>query len=248
MLKETGITKCLVFGDVHAPSEDENVLRAIEKYGEFYSPDIIIALGDIGDFESVSHWLKNKSRLVEGKRLGKDIKSAVSVLKRMGNINSKAHKIVTLGNHEDWVEKYLDEHAELDGMFSVKEEYTRAGWEVVDFNIPYQIGKLYFIHGLYTNIYHAAKTVHSLSASVMYGHTHDFQAHGVSFLDGEKSGMRIGCCCDMNPHYLRQKPKKWVHGFATVDFFPNGNFTPDFIRIIDGQFSRQGVIFDGKTK
>ena len=50
----------------------------------------------------------------------------------------------------------------------------------------------------------------------------------------------------MNPHYLKNRPKRWVQGFATVDVDTvNGDFFPDFIKIVKGRFSRNGILYKG---
>ena len=238
--------KVVAVADTHAPEQDVMALNCACNYISYYQPDKIIHLGDAGDFKSVSHWIQNKRLLTEGLRVNDDIKNAVDVLNVIKSAAPSAELVLTMGNHDDWCNKYIEEHSEIEGLLDIEEEYKRAGWQVIKINKPYQVGKLVFGHGWFVGKYHANSTIHAFSKSVIYGHTHTFQAHTESFLDGEKMAMSIGCLCDMNPHYLRNRPNRWVHGFATIDIdIATGEFFIDFIKIIKGRFSRNGIIYKG---
>jgi predicted phosphodiesterase len=235
--------KIVVITDTHAPLHDERAVSAVCNYISHYKPDAIIHAGDVGHFESVSHWIQDKRLKLEGLRLRKDMDAALAMLNRFKNI---PEKIVCMGNHDDWVAQYVDKNPAVAGFVDLEREYKQIGWKVVPLNKPYQIGKLLVFHGLYTCTHHAKATVHAYSKSCMYGHTHDAQLHTESFYDGEKSAQSIGCLCDMNPDYLKNRQKRWVHGFATVDLdTTTGDFYPDFVKIVKGRFSRNGIIYKG---
>jgi predicted phosphodiesterase len=235
--------KIVVITDTHAPMQDERALGAVCDYISFYKPDIIVHAGDVGDFESVSHWMKDKRLSLEGKRLRSDMDAALAILNRFKDI---PERIVCIGNHDAWVEAYVQSNPAVAGFIDLEKEYKDSGWKVVPLNKPYQLGKLLLFHGLFTNEHHAKSTVHAFSKSCMYGHTHDAQLYTASFYDGEKSAQSIGCLCDMNPDYLKNRQKRWVHGFATVEVDTvNGDFFPDFIKIVKGRFSRNGILYKG---
>jgi len=238
--------KYVVIEDTHAPFQDRRAVNCVLQYIPDYKPDAIVHLGDVGDWQSVSHWLKNKQRKLEGLRLIKDMNAATELLELFKDI---PEKIVCLGNHEDWVEQYVDENATLDGIeqIDVTARFKGIGWRVIPMNVPFKVGKLLMFHGISTCEHHAKATVHAFSKSCIYGHTHTAQLHTESFYDGEKSAQSIGCLCDMNPDYMKNKQKKWVHGFATVESDTvSGDFFIDFIKIVNGRFSRNGKIYDGK--
>jgi len=217
------------------------------QYAGDYKPDMIVHLGDVGHFESVSHWIADKRLKLEGLRVKSDIDSAVDILNKFKATAPNAELIVTMGNHDAWCQQYVEVHAELKGLLDLDAEYKKAGWRVIPMNKPFAVGKLLMFHGLFTDKYHANRTVHAFSKSCLYGHTHDRQSYTESFYDGEKEAQSIGCSCDMNPDYLKNRPNKWSHGFATVDVDTvNGDFFVDFIKIIKGRFSRNGKIYDGK--
>jgi len=238
--------KYVLIPDLHAPFEDKYALGAALEYTAFYHPDAIIQLGDAGHFESVSHWIKDKRLKLEGLRIEKDIKATIRVLDLISSAAPKAERVITLGNHEKWVNSYIEEHPEIEGLLDLNREYHNAGWKVVDINKPYQIGKLLTFHGLFISKYHAYQTVHAFSKSCAYAHTHDRQEYTESFYDGEKSAQSLGCLCHDNPDYLKNRPNKWSNGMATVDVDSvNGDFFIDSIKIVRGRFSRNGRIFKG---
>jgi len=235
--------KIVVITDTHAPVHDERAVGAVCDYVSFYKPDMIIHAGDVGDFESVSHWMQDKRLSLEGKRLRIDIDAALAMLNRFKDV---PEKVVCMGNHDQWCVDYVDKNPAVAGFVDIEKEYKSVGWKVVPINKPYQIGKLLVFHGLFTCVHHARATVHAFSKSCLYGHCHDRQEHSESFYDGEKSAQSIGCLCDKNPDYLKNRPNRWSHGFATVEVDPiNGDFFIDSIKIVRGRFSRNGRIYKG---
>jgi predicted phosphodiesterase len=237
------VKKIAVISDTHAPLHDERAIGAVCAYLSFYQPDMIVHAGDVGHFESVSHWIMDKRLKLEGLRLRKDIEAATAMLDRFKDI---PEKVVCMGNHDSWVPQYVDRNPEVQGLVDLEMEFQRIGWRVIPMNRPFQVGKLLIFHGLFTCLHHARATVHAFSKSCMYGHTHDRQEFTESFYDGEKSAQSIGCLCDMNPDYMKNRPNKWSHGFATVELDTGtGDFYIDSIKIVKGRFIKNGIIYKG---
>ena len=246
--EHNGTTKWLVFSDTHAPLHDRAAVDCMIEYARVYKPDGIVIAGDLAEMSSVSHWLQNKRLLLEGKRLKDDIDCAVELAEYVANEVGvdQDKKIFLKGNHDEWLDMYLVEHPELIGLISMDEDMKERGWQVFPYNYRYVIGHLRVMHGMYVNKYHANATLTTLGVSCIYGHTHDHQAMTVSHDDGEKTAISIGCLCDMNPRYKRNKPKRWVHGFATIDVInETGEFFIDFVKIVDGKTARKGVVYHG---
>jgi len=248
MTNKLAVRKDMVFSDIHAPEHDKQAFGAVLEYAKFYKPDGVKCIGDVGNFSSVSHWLHEGGQKLslEGKRVAEDMESACKVLSEINKVTQGAvSRVVTLGNHEHWTDEYVDRHPNMKGMIDVRVSYGSVGYECIKYNEPYRNGKLLMFHGLYTNRYHSAKTVSVFGRSCVYGHTHDHQVFEDIFWKDRHMAMSIGCLCDQNPDYLRNRPTKWVHGFATIEFFSNGCFTIDFINIINGNFSRLGKVYGG---
>ena len=112
-------------------------------------------------------------------------------------------------------------------------------------NVPFKAGpNLVYIHGTYTNEFHAKKTVLAYHSSVIYGHLHTIQTHMlVSPIDSDKfyKASCVGCLCHLNPHYNRNRPNAWVNGFsyAYVDK-KTGTFNDFTPIIVKGNFWAEG--------
>jgi predicted phosphodiesterase len=241
--------KVLVWADSHAPEQDDVATRCAIKLGKFYKPDLILSLGDVGEYGSVSHFSKGKPKLLEGMRIKDDVESAVSYLNLMATINPRAEKVCLMGNHEERVNTYLQENPQAEGLVSVATEYNKAGWKTVDMNIPYEVcHKLIAIHGVSWGKYASAAHLQMYSKSIIFAHIHKTQSFSHAFYDGVKMSWACPCLSNLNPNYLRNKPSAYIHGLMLIDILEDGRFFPDVVLIIDGVTSRFGTVFDGHTK
>lgn len=247
--------KVFVYSDIHYPEHNEYALSVATKVMGDYKPTKIVLIGDALDMTPVSHWINDKKRLVENKRLLKDYEGFNTVLNDMVKKAGKQLKevIYLKGNHEEWVDQYLDKNPELEGLLEVENNIkldpkSKVKLSFVQYNDFHKIGKLYLTHGIYTNKYHSFKTVDNVNATVMYGHTHDVQMFTKSGLAkgmDKYMGISIGCLCDMSPKYMRNKPNNWMHAFATVDVMNNGNFIPKVYNIIHGTTIFNNKLYKG---
>jgi len=72
--------------------------------------------------------------------------------------------------------------------------------------------------------------------------THTIQEYTKTTLgDKVHSGKSLGCGCDLNPDYLKNRPTGWVLAIGVIYFLPNGDYNEYTIRVINGQF-----VFNGK--
>ena len=115
-------------------------------------------------------------------------------------------------------------------------------------NVPHRIGhNLIIIHGTYTNLYHARKTVEAYHVSTIYGHVHTFQSHMlVSPVDNNKfyTGQSIGCLCTLNPQFMKNRPNAWVNGFCYVYWNESDDsFQLVPVVIVHGQFRANGKLY-----
>jgi metallophosphoesterase superfamily enzyme len=112
--------KVVIIPDTHAPKHNEGAVNAVCQYIKFYKPTKLIHLGDVGDYESISYWMQNKRLSLEGQRIKDDIDSAVNVLNTFSKFAPNAEKIITMGNHDQWVRNYVDAHPELSGYINLE--------------------------------------------------------------------------------------------------------------------------------
>ena len=78
----------------------------------------------------------------------------------------------------------------------------------------------------------------------------DVQRHSVTHVDGTHAGFSLGCLKDMRDEanvWLRNRKTNWVHAFAIIDWFGNGDFRVDVVDITNGKTNVWGNEIDGRT-
>lgn len=121
-------------------------LEWIGNYLAEKKPDVIVHLGDFADMKSLSSWDKGK-KSAENARYQADIDAARDAMGRlMGPIQAEQRRtrgrwkpqlLLTLGNHEDRITRFVESNPELDGKLSIDDlGYADAGWSVLPFLKP----------------------------------------------------------------------------------------------------------------
>lgn len=120
------------------PKQNLKHLEWAGKYAADKQPEVIVQIGDFADMSSLSGWDRGK-RDFEGRRYSRDIsetKRAMEVF--MGPIarvrGYKPLLYLTLGNHEERIERATQTSPELEGLISTKDlGYEDYGWKVFPF-------------------------------------------------------------------------------------------------------------------
>jgi len=236
--------KVISLFDIHVPYNID--LRGVIKFLADEKPDKLILGGDIMNVDSLSHWsLAGGKRLtLEGKRFQKECDVMGELLDELREAVGEGCEIVYLeGNHEDWVNQYIEQHPEMEGIINIPlmlelEERNIKWIPYKDKNNYYKVGKLYYTHGEYVNKYHSAKMLQAWNCNIRYGHLH---THQVATKTSKKSigdthkAISIPCLCK-DGDYLQGKSNSWMQGFHIAYIKPNGNFIEYVIPIIQGAF------------
>ena len=120
--------------------------RAAGRYAAAREVDVVVHIGDFVDYKSLSTY--NNALQREGLRFADDMEAAVEALdlfdEGLDGYTPKL-QLVTLGNHEDRLERYVGEHPELVGALELPpfEEY---GWTVAPFLQPVEVQGVLFAH------------------------------------------------------------------------------------------------------
>lgn len=228
------------FFDMHYPDHVKPLWKNLLSFVEDFEPDVFVFGGDNMDMQPITHWVENKSRKIEGRRLKKEYEgfNADVLAPLEAVLPADARRIFHLGNHEDWVEQYIDTHPEVEGFLEVEANLALDGWETYEYGEASKVGKLYFTHGQYCNLHHAAKMVQTYHRNIVYGHLHTYQAATETTpLDTEShAAVSMPCGCHLNPHYRRHAPNSWLNGFGVFYVYPNGNFQLYPVISVDGTF------------
>jgi predicted MPP superfamily phosphohydrolase len=216
-----GEKRIVALFDTHVPHHIE--LDPVWEFVQDFKPHTVVLGGDIHDWGSVSEWIADQSRVLDGGTIGDNYEQLERiVLAPIAKVAKTAKIVYLVGNHEDWLRQAAITNRAFRGLIELEKHLPREV-QIVSINESYHVNNnLCYLHGLYTTKYHAYQTVHAVHKSVFYGHTHDIQRYtDVSPVDVSKfyTGSSCGCLCKLNPHYLKNKPNRWVNGFhyAYVD-------------------------------
>lgn len=123
-------------------------------------PDVIVNIGDFADMKSLSMYDMGK-KSYEGRTYLEDIQVAdhamslfmYPIIKEIHRLrtNKKAQwnprLVLTLGNHENRIDRAIESDRKLEGTISVKDlEYEKWGWEVIPYLQPINIDGIMYAH------------------------------------------------------------------------------------------------------
>lgn len=208
----------LIIPDAHfRPDDDFTRAVALGNFIVKNKPDKIISIGDLADFDSVSHFNKPGSINFEGKRLEDDFQSLEYGLACIfqpvyehNNTMSIRHRAqywpafyCTIGNHEERVQKLMDEDSRLEGLVSVTETINSIyPCTFADYGHSVDIDDILYTHIPFKNgvpirsVVNTCGQALSLSdKSIVFGHTHrlemkqDYRYGG----NGLITALNVGC-------------------------------------------------------
>lgn len=161
---------------------DLSFLDWIGKYIVAKKPDIIVQGGDFSDMPSLSSYDIGKKDF-EGRRYHKDIEVTHEAMRKLLNplreFNEKARAtkakqykpklVLTLGNHEERINRVTNSDPKLDGTISIEDlGYKEFGWDVYPFLYPVVIDGVCFSHYFPTGVAGRAATTSSALVSKMH--------------------------------------------------------------------------------
>ena len=235
--------------DIHFPDHDKASMNCLFKAIEMVKPDHFVFGGDQFHFDCISHHNKGKVKLLENRRIAKDFEGfQTDILNRLESVLSKnCKKYFMMGNHEYWIDRLIEDNPQLEGLMEIKNNLKLDNYTIVPFNDVLRIGEMTFIHGIYTNKYHAEKHLRIYQKMLFYGHLHTNQVYTsiAPTTSLPKQAVGVGCLCNKNAHYLRNKPNDWLHQFLIWYMFDDGTFVYQTPIIINGKTVINGKVVDG---
>lgn len=238
----------LILPDIHSQNVDKKAFGCVMNYAAKHKWDDVVQLGDLIEGDSVSAHNKGKPKLLEGERLQHDFTFANGLLNSIIECANPKEFHVLKGNHEYRVDRYIDEHPELDGLINV-ERGLCLDQRDINFVDCYpggqtlKIGKLHFTHGRYTGGNPCKKHLDVFGVNIVFGHTHEVGIYSkVTWGKGKAiSAYNLGCLCRYDAGYLEGAPTNWQHAFGTVYIQRDGKFNLTIHNIFNGV-----CVVDGK--
>lgn len=244
----------VLLSDIHHPDYSKPAIKAAFSFIERNKAKIkgVVLLGDNMDCVNISRHTEGKPRLRTRGGIARDFSqfNRDILLPLESKIAPGTEKVFFLGNHEDWLEQWLDKNPEFEGMVSFDTclKLSERGWEVVPQGEHREVGKAYLVHGdgVGSGMHVAKKLVDSFCATAIMGHVHTASMHTkVSQVKSKDKwvGYTLPTLGTVSPKYAKGRPNAFVHGFGIVELWPN-DFINVYIPIIsEGRFSFAGEMY-----
>ena len=236
----------LLISDTHWDAQEElhPSYKLVKKFAETFKPDKVAILGDLFDFAYIAKFNQGLLKTISGKTFIADYGLGN---KELDFWQKTADEVILFqGNHDRRVDIIVDKSPILEGMIEVENGLhldERGIKYYKEKEQPVKFGNLYMMHGFYTNIYHARKTLEAVGGNVVYGHVHKMSSYIKNLYSHDEviGAWSLGTLNSRNPYWLRGKPSNWQNGFAVMYMKDNGNFNLYPIIIIDNSFIFEGT-------
>lgn len=235
--------KILVLPDVQAkPGNDFSFLTSIGNYIVAKKPDVIVNIGDFADMESLSTYDRGLKSF-EGRSYQKDIWAAREAMdalltpifeynkhaKQNKNKQYKPRMVLTLGNHENRINRAINEDRKLDGLIST-DDLPYQDWTVHPFLEVVVIEGIAFSHfftsGLMGRpITTAQALLTKQHMSCVAGHQQGRQIAFGKRADGKgMTSLIIGSCYEHHEDYLGSQGNIHWRGLYLLHGCKDGEF------------------------
>jgi len=179
------LQKILYVPDAHHPYASAKAWKTMLAAGKGWKPDVIVVLGDLGDFYCVSSHLKTRIKKPTLVQEVAAVNKALDALESLG-----ATRLIFIeGNHETRLHRFLSEKApELFGVVDVESllGLKRRGWEFVPYFSHIKIGKIRHTHDVgFVGRAAAHRNLDFAKSSIITAHTHRFGYVVEGDIDGE---------------------------------------------------------------
>lgn len=231
--------KTVVVGDVHVgPSQNLRRARWLGRYVRDVSPNRVVFIGDLATFDSLSAWDKDKRKKMEGRRYQKDVDSLaefVDIFYSEVGPSPSFKVILTEGNHEDRIARYVDYNPVMDGNLDYLKDsgIDNYDWKIVPYREFFNYKGISFTHvPLMENgrpvsgQYATRRALEVCRNSVVFGHTHklDYKSvhrHGQPHL---QEALNVGCYFEHIDDYAKGSVTSYWRGLVTLDHYSHGRF------------------------
>lgn len=229
-----------------------------------YRPDVVVNLGDFADMPSLSSHDIKGSKYFEGLRYKSDIDIAKQAMKmllkplkdlqaRQKKNKEKVYKprmVLTLGNHENRIDRAVNNNPTLEGLISTKDLGYESDWEVHGFLHPV------FINGVGFNHYwpvgamgrpasSPAAIISKLHMSCVAGHQQGKQVAYGKRADGRPiTAIVVGSYYLHDESYMDQLSNRHWRGLLVMNEVEDGHFDEMFLSIeyLEKKYGRMDTV------
>ena len=214
-----------------------------------YQPDVVVNIGDFADMPSLSTHDVRGSKYFEGLRYKKDVaatKAAMAKLlaplremqKQQKKTKHKVYKprmVMTLGNHENRIDRAVNNNPTLEGLISTEDLGYEKDWEVHAFLKPVFISGVGFCHywpvgAMGRPAASPQAIINKLHMSCVAGHQQGKQiAYGKRADGGSICAMIVGSFYMHDEDYMDPLSNRHWRGLAMLNEVKDGAFDEMFL-------------------
>ena len=226
------------------PGDDFTYLRRIGNYIVDKQPEVLICGGDFADMPSLSSYDVGK-KAYEGRRYLNHVNATVDAMcqlitpisvyndmrRKNGKKQYRPRMIMTLGNHENRINRAVNSDAKLEGLISTYDlRYEDFGWEVHDFLEVVIVDGIAYSHYFVTGVAgrpasSAAAQLRKTNMSCVAGHQQGLQIATANRADGALlTSVIAGSCYEHDEDYLGPQGNKHWRGILMLNDVDNGAF------------------------
>jgi Calcineurin-like phosphoesterase len=226
------------------PGDNLDFLTAIGNFIIAKKPDTIVCIGDFADMPSLSSYDVGKKSF-EGKRYIKDVEATKEAMQAllnplwMFNWNAvqtkhkqyKPRLVLTLGNHENRINRAVDNDAKLEGVLSIDDpNYETFGWEVFPFLEVVSIDGVAYSHYFTSGVLgrpctSAQAQLTKKHQSCVAGHQQGLQIAMGNRADGTAiTSIIAGSCYEHDEDYMGPQGNKHWRGCLMLHDVHEGSF------------------------
>lgn len=209
-----------------------------------YKPDVVVNMGDFADMPSLSSHDKAGSKYFEGLRYKKDVEAAREAMRHLlaplldrqalqKKNKEKVYKprmVMLLGNHENRIDRAINNNPMLEGMLSTKDLGYEESWEVYPFLQPVFINGVGFNHYWPVGVMgrpasSPAVIINKLHMSCVAGHQQGKQIAYGKRADGKAlCAIIAGSYYLHDEHYMDQLSNRHWRGLVVLNDVKDGGF------------------------
>lgn len=218
----------------------------IEKLGHYLvekQPDVVVCLGDWADMPSLSSYDVGK-KAFEGRRYRNDVDAAKEGMNRLfapidaynarQRRNGKKQYLpeyhLTLGNHENRINRAVNDDPKLEGVLSIADLDYEKRWKVYPFLDVLLLDGVAYSHYFVTGI--AGRPASSARAQLLKTHQSAIAGHqqGLQIATGHKADGSLitniiaGSFYEHDEDYMSSQGNKHWRGFLVLHEVQNGEF------------------------
>lgn len=216
-----------------------------------YRPDVVVNIGDFADMPSLSTHDQKGSKYFEGLRYQKDVDVTKQAMKQMlaplrelqlrqRKNKEKVYKprmVMLLGNHENRIDRAINNNPMLEGLISTKDLEYEKDWEVHEFLHPVFINGVGFNH--YWPVGAMGRPAGTANAIISKLHMSCVAGHqqGKQVAYGKRADGKPICAIIAGSYYLHdegymdQLSNKHWRGLVVLHEVNDGHFDEMFLSI-----------------